>query len=187
MIWNPIKTGCLGLVTAHKHKSWFPSVTALIYLAPYGRQKVNWGTQRLCRSFSGIHSPCYLAQSLGWENALCFIKPISSAAPGGTMLASHWGLSVCKTQEGRCLLEQYRCWPGWYLLKQRTGCNWLLSADFALTDIQLLQLQTLSQAFFRAQMASLITLQQILPVSHQHHISFLDGSLKLHQLLSWHR
>lgn len=55
-------------------------------------------------------------------------------SPWGTALASHWGLSAQGTQQGRCLLEQYRCWPGWYLLKHWTGCNWLLRAGFTLTD-----------------------------------------------------
>lgn len=128
-----------------------------------------------------------LGESLGWENALCFIKPISSAAPGGTMLASHWGSSVCKTQEGRCLLEQHRYWPGWYLLKQWTGCNWLVSADFTLTDIQLLQLQTLSQAFLEHTQPHLSPCSRSCLLTHQHQVSLLYGSLKLHQLLPWHR
>lgn len=125
----------------------FLSAAPLISLAPYGRQQVKRSAQRLCRSFPGTHSLCYLAQSLGWENALCFIKAINYEAPGGTMLASHPQLSVCKTHKGRCLLEQYRCWPGWYLLKQWTGCNWLLNAVFTLTDIWLLRLQMLLQSF----------------------------------------
>lgn len=45
----------------------------------------------------------------------------------------------------------------------------------------------ISPSIFRAKTTPLITLQQILPVSHQHQVSLLYGSLKLHQLLSWHR
>lgn len=105
------------------------------------------GVLRDCAEAFLGHIPCVTQPSLLAENALCFIKIINSAAPGGTMLASHPQLSACKTHKGRCLLEQYRCWPGWYLLKQWTGCNWLLNAVFTLTDIWLVQLQMSFQSF----------------------------------------
>lgn len=119
--------------------------------------------QRLCRSFSGIHSPCNLAQCLGWGNALCFIKPISSAAPE----AQHW-----LPTEGylhRKLRRAGACWTIQVLARMvpAKALNWLQLAKCWFYPHRLVQLQTLSEAFLEH---TLITCRRSC-LSHQLQIS----------------
>lgn len=164
----------------------FLSAAPLISLAPYGRQQVKRSAQRLCRSFPGTHSLCYLAQSLGWENALCFIKAINYEAPGGTMLASHPVI---------CMQNSQRQVPAGTIqvlarMVPAKAVNWLQLAFkccFYPYRHLAVAVANVTPIIFRARQPHLPTCCTVLTASHQHQVSLLHGSLKLHQLLSQQR
>lgn len=68
--------------------------------------------------------------------------------------------------------------------------NWLQLASkcwFYPSRYVAVAIASIIPSIFRAQTAPLITLQQILPVSHQHQVSLLYGRFKLYQLSSQQR
>lgn len=117
------------------------------------------------------------------ERMLCALS--SQSALQSLRHSTGFPLRVICTQNsgGQVPAEQYRCWPGWYLLKPWTGCNWFPSADFTLT--RLLQLQTLSQAFLEHRQPHLSPAGDPALVTSTKYPSLWQPEVQ--QLLSWHR